>query len=416
VSQNPSLPLAGGGFSVKSDAMLHRRQLLAATAAGLAAPAWGQKFVELGLPFGPASRPLTSGFGGKGPMILQRTTPPLLETPLAVFDGSILTPNDRHYVRWHWPFPTEIDAAAFRLTVGGAVGSPLILSLGDLKRLPRFEITAVNQCSGNSRGVVVPRVAGAQWAHGAVANARWTGVRLRDVLDRAGVKPGAVAVRFSGLDAPPVGDAPDFMKSLSVDHARDGEVMIAWGMNGAALPILNGFPLRLVVPGWFSTYWVKMLDRIEVLDKPDDNYWMAKAYLVPDNPAAHVAPGTKEFARRPIAAMPPRSFITSLADGATLKWQPQLPVGGIAFGGDAGVKGVEVSGDGGVTWRAARLGPDAGRYSFRRFDAAVPVAHGPAVLMARCTNTKGRVQPMVANWNPGGYARNVVETVKVVVA
>ena len=396
--------------------MLNRRHLLAATATGLAAPAWGHKLVDLGLPFGPASRPLTTGFPGKGAMILQRTTPPLLETPLAVFDGDILTPNDRHYVRWHWPFPTEIDAAAFRLKIGGSVEKPLELSLADLKALPHVEITAVNQCSGNSRGLVTPRVAGAQWGHGAMANARWAGVRLQDVLDRAGVKPGAVAVRFSGLDAPPVDDAPDFMKSLSVDHARNGEVMIAWAMNGEALPILNGFPLRLIVPGWFSTYWVKMLDHIEVLDRPDDNYWMAKAYQVPDNPTATVAPGTTSFPHVPITVMPPRSFITSIAGGATAPWRPKLPVGGIALGGDCGVKTVEVSADGGNTWAVATLGPDAGRYSFRRFDAAVPVTKGQAVLMARCTNTKGLTQPMTANWNPGGYVRNVVEAVTVTLA
>jgi DMSO/TMAO reductase YedYZ molybdopterin-dependent catalytic subunit len=395
--------------------MIIRRHFLAASVAGLAAPGLA-KSVDLRFPGGPSTRPLTTGFPGKGAMILQRTTPPLLETPMAVFDGDILTPNRQHYVRWHWPFPTEIDTAAFRLKIGGRVETPLILSLADLMALPHFEITAVNQCSGNSRGLAVPRVAGAQWGHGAMANARWTGVRLKDVLESAGVKPGAVAVRFAGMDAPPVEDAPDFMKSLSVDHARDGEVMLAWAMNGAPLPILNGFPLRLVVPGWFSTYWVKMLDSIEVLDTPDDNYWMAKAYLVPDNPTADVAPGTASFPRVPIAAMPPRSFITSIADGGKAGWQPKLPVGGIAFGGDCGVKAVEVSGDGGKTWAAAQLGPDAGPYSFRRFDAVVPASKGKAVLMARCTNTKGLMQPMTANWNPGGYARNVVEAVTVTLA
>jgi DMSO/TMAO reductase YedYZ molybdopterin-dependent catalytic subunit len=395
--------------------MIIRRHFLAASVAGLAAPGLA-KSVDMRLPGGPSSRPLTTAFPGKGAMILQRTTPPLLETPMAVFDGDILTPNSQHYVRWHWPFPTEIDTAAFRLKIGGRVERPLQLSLADLKALPLFEITAVNQCSGNSRGLAMPRVAGAQWAHGAMANARWTGVRLKDVLDRAGVKPGAVAVRFSGMDAPPVDDAPDFMKSLGVDHARNGDVMLAWAMNGEPLPILNGFPLRLVVPGWFSTYWVKMLDNIEVLDTPDDNYWMAKAYLVPDNPTADVAPGTASFPRVPIAAMPPRSFITSIAVGGKAGWQPELPVGGIAFGGDCGVKAVEVSGDGGKRWAPAKLGPDAGPYSFRRFDAVVTATRGKAVLMARCTNTKGLIQPMTANWNPGGYARNVVEAVSVTLA
>jgi hypothetical protein len=135
---------------------------------------------------------------------------------------------------------------------------------------------------------------------------------------------------------------------------------------------------------------------------------------VPDNPTAHVPPGTKDFAKRPIAAMPPRSLITSIADGAMAEWQPRLPLHGIAFGGDCGVGSVEVSGDGGASWAPATLGPDAGQYSFRRFAAMVPVARGRAVLMARCTNTRGTAQPMVPNWNPGGYARNVVEAVTVV--
>ena len=392
--------------------MFLRRHVLAAIAALSAPRALAASTIDLSLPGGPSARDLTRAFPQKGEMILQRTTPPLLETPISVFDAGIITPNDRFFVRWHWPFPTEIDPATFRLRVDGHVATPIDLSLAALRRLPQFEITAINQCSGNSRGLFSPRVAGAQWAHGAMGNARWTGVRLRDVLDRAGVRPGAVQVRFSGLDEPIVPDAPDFMKSLAIDHARDGEVMIAWAMNGEALPILNGYPLRLVVPGWYSTYWVKMLDRIEVLDKPDDNYWMAKAYLVPDTPDGGIAPGTAVFPKRPISAMVPRAFITSVAAGARLATRP-LPVGGIAMGGDTGVASVEVSGDGGATWVAARLGPDAGKYSFRRFDAVVTPVRGAAALMARCTSTAGKVQPMTGIWNPGGYLRGHVETTNV---
>lgn len=391
--------------------MIARRHFLALGA--LAGPALAQS-VDLRLPGGPSNRSVTKAFPGKRSMILQRTSSPLLETPMAVFNDGIFTPNDRFFVRWHWPFPTEIDPAAHRLTVDGHVAKRLDLSLAALKSLPRVELTAVNQCAGNSRGLFEPRVAGAQWAHGAMGNARWTGVRLRDVLDRAGVKPGAVAVRFSGLDAPPVDDAPDYRKSLDIDHARDGEVMLAWAMNGEALPLLNGFPLRLVVPGWFSTYWVKMLDRIEILTAPDDNFWMAKSYLIPDTPGGHVAPGTKDFAKRPITAMVPRSFITSIADGARRPWRPALPVGGIAFGGDSGVAKVEVSGDGGATWVAARLGADAGKYSFRRFDAVVSPARGAAALLARCTNTAGAVQAMTPIWNPSGYMRGKIESTRMV--
>ncbi len=395
--------------------MTDRRHFLGLAAAALAAPALAENKVDLGLPGGPSRRPLTSMFPGKRGMILQRTVPPLLETPLMAFDAGIITPNDRFFVRWHWPFPTEIDAAAYRLRVDGHVAKSLELSLAALQRLPHFEITAVNQCSGNSRGLFTPRVAGGQWAHGAMGNARWTGVRLRDVLAAAAIRPGAVQVRFSGLDEPLMPDAPDFRKSLGLDHALDGEVMLAWAMNGEPLPILNGFPLRLVVPGWFSTYWVKMLDRIEVLDRPDDNYWMAKAYLVPDTPDGSIAPGTTDFAKRPIAAMVPRAFITNVADGARLPVAP-LPIGGIAMGGDSGVARVEVSGDGGATWAVAKLGADAGKYSFRRFDTVITPAPGAAALMARCTNAVGRVQPMTAAWNPGGFMRGNVETTNVIFA
>lgn len=163
-----------------------------------------------------------------------------------------------------------MDLATFRCTVRGHVNKEVSLSMADILALPRFEIAAVNQCSGNSRGLYEPRVAGAQWENGAMGNAKWTGVRLRDLLDHVGVKAGAVAVRFNGMDQPAVDSGPDFIKSLAIDHAHDGEVMLALQMNGEQLPLLNGFPMRLVVPGWYSTYWVKMVSDIEVLDKPDD--------------------------------------------------------------------------------------------------------------------------------------------------
>src|ERR1700739_4757011 len=154
------------------------------------------------------------------------------------------------------------------------VNAPSGFCLTDLKtKFEPVEIVAVNQCSGNSRGFFQPRVPGGQWGNGAMGNAKWTGVRLRAVLARAGVKAGAFAVLFNGLDEPVVDDAPDFMKSLDIDHARDGEVMLAYQMNGEQLPLLNGFPVRLVVPGWYSDYWIKMLSNIEVLDAPDENYW-----------------------------------------------------------------------------------------------------------------------------------------------
>src|SRR6202008_1815835 len=197
--------------------------------------------------------------------------------------------------------------------------------------LPQVELAAVNQCSGNSRGYFQPRVSGAQWSHGAMGNARWTGVSLKTVLDRAGVKVGAVQVRFSGLDEAVLPDAPKLMKSLDGDHARNGEVMLAYAMNGEQLPLLNGFPLRLIVPGWYSTYWVKMLNDIEVLNQPDTNFWMKTAYTIPDTPHADMKPGEAGIKMVPINRMVPRSFITNLKAGAHVPAGRPMSLRGIAF-------------------------------------------------------------------------------------
>lgn len=396
---------------------LTRRSLLAqAGIAGFALsaiPSFAEEMVKLPFASGPRERPITHDFPQKGNMILQRARPPLLETPLEVFDQGVFTPNDKFYVRWHWAvIPNSVDVDTFRLAVRGHVNQALSLSISDILHLPRVDLAAVNQCSGNSRGFFLPRVAGAQWANGAMGNAKWTGVSLKDVLDRAGVKPGAVRVRFNGLDEPVVSDAPDFEKSLDIEHARDGEVMIAFAMNDEQLPLLNGFPLRLIVPGWYSTYWVKMLNDIEVLDKPDDNYWMAVAYTIPDTPYANIAPGQTGVRLVPINRMLPRSFFTNITEGASFPTGASIPVRGIAFGGDTGVAKVELSADVGKTWQPTTLGKDYGKYSFRQWETNVPLpAKGNHALMVRCTNLTGEVQPDAANWNGSGFMRNVIESV-----
>jgi DMSO/TMAO reductase YedYZ molybdopterin-dependent catalytic subunit len=397
------------------EAQQSRRRFLAnvgaATLSIASLPAFAETMIRLPLPSGPDERPLTKDFPQKGAMILQRTRPPLLETPFDVFDRSVFTPNDRFFVRWHWAvIPSEVNADSFRLAVRGRVDRPLSLSLNDILTLPQAEIAAVNQCSGNSRGYFQPRVPGGQWSHGAMGNAGWIGVRLKDVLDRAGVKAGAVAVRFNGMDQPVVPDAPDFMKSLAVDHARDNEVMLAYAMNGEQLPLLNGFPLRLIVPGWYSTYWVKMLNDIEVLDQPDSNYWMKTAYTIPDTPHASITPGETGFTSVPISRMVPRSFITNIKPGDKLGVGRPALARGIAFGGDCGVSRVDFSSDGGKRWQAMQLGKDEGKYSFRQWQTSfIPTAAGDQMLMVRCTNTNGEVQPARPNWNPAGFMRNVIE-------
>jgi DMSO/TMAO reductase YedYZ molybdopterin-dependent catalytic subunit len=368
------------------------------------------------LPFVNGRRELVTTFPQKGAMLLQRTRPPLLETPFEVFDHGVFTPNDRFYVRWHLAnIPTTIDPATFRLEIHGHVREPISLTLDELvDKFEPYEMVAVNQCSGNSRGFFKPRVAGGEWANGAMGNALWKGVRLKDLLDRAGVKAGALQVRFNGLDAGVLAQTPDFMKSLAIDHARDGEVMIAYAMNGEPLPLLNGFPLRLVVPGWYATYWVKMLNDIEVLNAPDDNFWTAKAYLIPDTPFANVAPGQQGVKMIPINRMLPRSFFTNVKDGAVLKVGQSMPVRGIAFGGDTALAQVLFSPDAGTQWQEARLGPDHGKYSFRQWEVPLRLAsRGAHKLMVKAINTAGSAQPDHANWNAAGFMRNVIESVSV---
>jgi DMSO/TMAO reductase YedYZ molybdopterin-dependent catalytic subunit len=371
-------------------------------------------FVEL--PFANGRRDLVTNFPQKGAMLLQRNRPPLLETPFEVFDRGVFTPNDRFYVRWHLTnLPNTVDSATFRLNIRGHVRRPISLSPHELARnFEAFEIAAVNQCSGNSRGFFSPRVAGGQWANGAMGNALWRGVRLKDVLDRAGVRAGALLARFNGLDTGVIPQTPDFMKSLAIEHARDGEVMIAYAMNGEPLPLLNGFPLRLVVPGWYATYWVKMLNDIEVLDAPDDNFWTTKAYLIPDTPFANVTPGQQGVKMIPINRMPPRSFFTNIKNGDFLQVGQATTVRGIAFGGDAALAKVLFSSDAGSRWQETRLGPDHGKYSFRGWEAPLRLSsQGTHTLKIKAVNTAGSVQPDYANWNAAGFMRDVVESVSV---
>jgi len=337
----------------------------------------------------------------------------MLETPMSVFEQGVFTPNDAFYVRWHLgSIPNEIDVASFRLRIHGEVKNPLELSLEQLQHnFEPVQLAAVNQCSGNSRGFFSPRVPGGEWGNGAMGNALWTGIRLKDLLQRAGLKASAVQVRFNGMDNGAKPETPDFVKALDISHAMDGEVMVAYGMNDAPLPMLNGFPLRLVVPGWFATYWVKMLNDIEVIDHIDDNFWMKSAYLIPDTPEADMKPGEK-VKMVPINRMPPRSFITNVQDGAKL--QAPFEVNGIAFGGDSGVAKVLVSADNGAHWESAGLDRDYGQYSFRRWTARLnPKERGMNTLISRAINLNGVAQPMQPNWNPGGYMRAVVEGVRV---
>lgn len=367
------------------------------------------------LPFENGERELAT-YPQKRPLILLTARPPQLETPFPIFNEGVLTPNDAFFVRYHLSdIPTQIDPATFRLRVRGKVATPLELSLAEIKRLATpVDLVAVNQCSGNSRGHFNPRVNGGQLSHGAMGNARWTGIPLKALLEKAGVAKEARQVTFDGLDRAPLPGTPDYVKALDIDHALDGEVMLAWAMNGEDLPFLNGYPLRLVVPGYYGTYWVKHLHDIEVIDSVFTGFWMQPAYRVPDNPSKSIEPGTTAKKSVPITRFSIRSFITSVHAGATLAVGRETVVRGIAFDGGHGLREVLFSSDGGRSWRGAELGADLGRYGFREWRYRfTPSAKGARTLMARAFNRIGETQPMEPLWNPAGYMRNVVEAVPV---
>jgi len=369
------------------------------------------------LPFANGKRALVA-YPEKRPLIVLTSRPPQLETPFEVFNEGIITPNDAFFVRYHNAgLPLSIDADKHVIKIGGnACAKPYELTMADLRtQFTPVDMVAVNQCSGNSRGFFNPRVTGGQLANGAMGNARWVGVPLKDILARAELKNTARQVTFDGLDIALFGGG-DFVKSLDVGHAMDGEVMLAYQMNGADLPLLNGYPVRLIVPGYYGTYWVKHLSDIQVVDQTFEGFWMKPGYRVPDNDCACVAPGTPPANTRPIGRFNVRSFITSVADGARLQAGQPTMVRGIAFDGGQGIREVAFSTDAGQSWRGAKLGTDLGSYSFREFTFGFTPGAGAHDLRVRAWNRSGQSQPMDALWQPGGYMRNVVESVKVTAA
>ena len=364
-----------------------------------------------------SAAPEMARYPQKTDLILLTDRPPQLETPLPYFTTD-LTPNDAFFVRWHLSgIPTEVDTRTFRLEVSGHVKKSLSLSLQDLKsKFEPVSVVALCQCAGNSRSLFEPRVAGGQWGNGAMSNARWKGVRLKDVLDAAGVLPGTVQVGLRGLDTPPIPQTPRFEKSLAIDRARDGEVMIAYEMNGAPLPMLNGFPIRLVVPGWYSTYWVKSLSAISVLDQPLKTFWMDTAYRIPDNPGAEETPQQLAKVTVPITRMSVHSIFVKPSPNERLVAGKSYALRGVANDGGSGIRRVEVSTDDGRTWSDATLGTDLGKYSWRLWRMQwTPSTKGNYRLQVRATAEDGQ-QQVTSQWNRSGYQRDVIEHVDVVVA
>lgn len=347
----------------------------------------------------------------KANLIMLADRPPLLETPMHYFRQD-LTPNDAYFVRWHFAgLPTRVDLRTFRLSVIGAVKTPLQLSVDDLRtKFEPVEGIFFSQCAGNSRSFFRPQVPGAEWTNGAMGNARYKGVRLRDILNSAGVAAGAVEASFRGLDEPPLQSSPHFEKPLPIDFSLSSEPFIAYEMNGAPLPMLNGFPLRLVVPGWFATYWVKALSQITVRTEPLDNFWVKTAYRMPATPDRTEDHEHPAAATTPLTTYPTRAIFVSPDGAKPVRANKEVTLEGIAVDDGAGIVRVEVSTDGGKSWSAARLDPVIDRYSWRRWRTQwTPARPGTYMLKCKATNARGETQPD-HEWNHGGYGRHSVQT------
>ena len=404
--------------------MLTRRKFWQAAGAGLALagtaartpPAFADGFAGVpltpGLPAGVDTEAALEALPGKAPLIRLSYRPPNYEAPLEYFKTPI-TPNDRFYVRYHLADIPEINAKTYKIAIGGdGARARIEISLDDLKKFPVHEVVAVNQCSGNRRGLSQPHVPGVQWGYGAMGCARWRGARLKDVLDKAGIDKDAIEVAFNGADGPAYEKTPDFIKSLPLWKATDESTLIAYEMNGAPLPHFNGYPARLVVPGWTGTYWMKHLVAINALTKPQGGFWMNPAYRIPVGEFPIVARFiTQESATTtPITEMVVNSLITSHADGAQVK-VGMIPVSGLAWDGGYGIRAVEASTDGGQTWAAATLGDDLGRYAFRPWSFVLTAKPGKNIVTVSATNKIGQTQTTALLFNPAGYHNNVMQSV-----
>lgn len=340
-------------------------------------------------------------------MILRSSRAEDLEMTLDGFLESYITPVDRFFVRSHHYQPT-VDAAAWRLKVDGKVSTPLTLTIEELKKLPRVELVSVLECAGNGRGLYEPSMAGLQWTYGSVGNGRWAGVRLADVLKKAGAQAGAIEVLFDGADVA-VAKQPEFQRGIPFNKAMDPNTLLAYEMNGEALPKEHGFPLRLIVPGWAGDSWAKWITRIEVRDTEFDGFFMKTGYRHPGKP---VAPGTAvdPAQMKPVTTLQIKSIIASHVDGQDVAIAP-TKLRGVAWSNESPVASVEVSTDGGRGWRAARLGKDSARFGWRQWEYDwTPAQAAYYNVMVRARNVAGENQPMAQEWNPSGYGHNVVQS------
>lgn len=348
----------------------------------------------------------------KSNLIVHSVRPEDRETPVELFD-SWITPVDRFYVRCHLYTP-EVDLDVWELKLFGLVERPVTLKFDDLSKFEQVSEVVTIECAGNGRAFQDPRVAGVQWQKGAIGTAKWTGIRLRDLLMKAGLKPSVRHVAFDGADEP-IGSVPDFVRSIPIEKALHPATLLATKMNGNVIPIQHGFPLRLIVPGWEGAASVKWVNRIEARDTEADGHFMKNAYRIQD---AYVAPGSavdpKEM--RVIASLNVKSMITAPSDNTTVK-AGSVEIRGFAWAGEARVAAVDISTDLGRTWRPATFGKNFARYAWREWTYRWrPRESGAYVVLSRARDNRGRVQPVIPFWNPSGYLWNVIDRIRLNVA
>jgi sulfite oxidase len=352
----------------------------------------------------------TVTIAGKRSLILHNDRPEDLETPARLFD-SWITPADILYVRQHIPRPAPIEANTYRLAVTGLVSKPLSLTLADLERLPQQTVPATLECTGNGRAFFRPKVPGIQWSRGAIGNLEWSGPRVADVLALAGADSAAAFLEIDGADSG-VAATPDFIRAIPISKAMDTSTLLALRMNGKPIPDIHGFPARLVVPGWNGTNFVKWVTRLSLTATRNNGFFMNPAYRFPKTP---VPPGGAALAEdlEPIQGMPVKSTITAPEDQASLTLGAQV-VRGFAWAGEEIIERVEVSTDGGSRWTDAELSPQKFRYAWRLFEHRWQAENsGYYTILSRATDSAGRVQPIVATWNPSGYLWNAIDRVDV---
>jgi sulfite dehydrogenase len=400
---------------------MRRREVIAGAGATLVASAsQAAESTQLPaeLPDGTRSIAQFVNLPGKQRLLCLSDRPPNYATPVNVFAEAV-TPNDRFFIRYHLAgVPTAADMDDWSLSIGGdAVTRPTRLKMADLLDLPSNEVLAVCQCAGNRRGFSIPHVAGVEWPDGGMGCAVWRGPALRDVLKAAGVKAEALEVRLGGADKPPMEATPVFHKSIPIEKALDGDTIVAISMNNAPLPLLNGYPARLVVPGWVGTYWMKHLTSIEVSSQPLSNFWMKSAYRVPAGmfPVDHPFKSQLTDTTAPITEIVVNSLIADPLEGQEVE-RSGFNIRGVAWDRGTGINRVEVSLDGGSTWQDAVLDRPLGPFGYRRFSLQTGLMRpGTYRLACRATSQAGERQASVLKANPGGYHNNVPRPIVVAV-